>query len=67
MVSPSSESHLQELVSTYDINDYFCYDNAIAQPDALFSHIVVDSIHQYFVILNDIILTVNPDLMNYFI
>jgi hypothetical protein len=57
------ESNLEELISIYDINDHSSYGNAISQPDALFSHIIVDSIHQYFIIINDVILSVNPDLM----
>jgi len=62
-----SESHLQQLVSVYDINDYVGYCNVICQPNAFFNHMVVDSVHQYFIHINDAILTVNPEIINSFI
>jgi hypothetical protein len=66
LIYDNSESVL-ELVSLYDIMDYTHYGQAISQPNAIFDHIIVNNIHQYFIFINDIILSVNPDLINPFI
>lgn len=62
-----SESSLQEVASIYQINDFNTYSALISVPNANFSHIVVYGIHQYFVIIGNAILSVNPDIMNYFL
>jgi hypothetical protein len=67
LIYDNSESDLQELVSLYDIMDYTNYGNAMSHPDALFDHILVNNIHQYFIYINEFILSVNPDLINPFI
>lgn len=36
-------------------------------PDAKVSNIVLDGVHQTFIIINNAILTVNPEILNYFI
>lgn len=51
----------------YQINDYSTYNNLIVLPDAHFSQVVTDGVNQYFIVLNNAILSVNPDLMNLFI
>lgn len=66
LIYDNSES-VQELVSLYDIMDYTQYGHAISQPNAIFDHIFFNNIHQYFIFINDIILSVNPDLITPFI
>jgi len=61
-----SESNLQEVASIYQINDFDTYNALISVPKAQFSHIIVDGVHQYFVKINNAILSVNPDILNYF-
>lgn len=62
-----SESNLQEIAPFYAINDFSTYTNLICLPNARFSHIIVEGVHQYFVIINNAILSVNPDVLNYFV
>jgi len=61
-----SESNFQELTFVYDIIDYPGYVNAISRPDALFRHFVVDGADQFFIIVNDVALSMDPNVMNYF-
>ena len=67
MIYENSESNVQGLVHCYDIMDEYSYGQAISQPNAIFDHIEVNSIHQYYIYISDIILSVNPDLINCFI
>jgi len=82
VISESSESNVQELVEAsdhisefnvqvlakvYDIMDDFNFGLAISQPNAIFDHKLIDGIHQYFICYSDTLLSVNPDLINYFI
>jgi len=36
------------------------------RPDALFRHFVVDGADQFFIIVNDVALSMDPNVMNYF-
>jgi len=56
-----NESNVQELVEAYDIGQAF------SQTNAIFDYKFIDGIHQYFISYSDTILSVNPDLINYFI
>jgi len=54
------------LLETAPVYDYSTFYSLINTADAYFSHIV-DGLHQYFIILNNVTLIVNLDLMNSFI
>lgn len=58
---------VEELTQTYDIMDNNQYGQAFSQTGATFDHAFVDGIHQYFIMYSDIILTVNPELINPFL
>ena len=69
-----SESNLQDLVELtnnipthYNIVDFPTYSSIINTPDARFSHIIVEGVHQYFVIVGNAILSVDPSVFNYFV
>jgi hypothetical protein len=66
-ISELSESNVQELVNVYDIMDNFSFGLAYSQPNAIFDHKFIEGIHHYFICYSDTILSVNPDLINYFI
>jgi hypothetical protein len=63
----SNISSIQEIPSVYQINDFSTYNNLLVLPDAQFSQVVIDGVNQYFVVLNNAILSVNPTLMNLFV
>jgi hypothetical protein len=67
LISESSESNIQELAEVYDLMDEFNFGLAISQQNAVFDHKLIEGIHQYFIYYSDIVLSVNPDLINYFI
>lgn len=62
-----SESNVQELAKVYDIMDNFNFGQAFSQTNAIFDHKLIDGIHQYFICYSDILLSVNPDLINPFL
>jgi len=69
-----SESNLQDLVELtnsipthYNIVDFPTYSSIINTPDASFTHIIVEGVHQYFVIVGNAILSVDPSVFNYFV
>ena len=47
--------------------DYSSYGHMFSQPNAIFHHIEINSIHQYFLYINDIFYSVNPELINCYI
>lgn len=53
------------LLETAPISDYSIYNSLPCIPDNI-SHIIVEGSHQFYIILNYAILSVNPDLMNLF-
>jgi hypothetical protein len=67
LISESSESNIQELAEVYDLMDEFNFGLAISQQNAVFDHKLIEGIHQYFIYISDTVLSVNPDLINYFI
>ena len=62
-----SESNILELAKVYDIMDDFNFGLAMSQTNAIFDHKLIDGIHQYFICYSDTLLSVNPDLINYFL
>jgi hypothetical protein len=67
-------SNLQDLVALpnrtptyYNIADFPTYSRLISLPDTKYSHIIVEGVHQYFVIVGDVILSVDPSVKNYFV
>ena len=67
LICENSESNVQGLSTFYDIMDSSHYGQVISHPNAIFDHIEVNSIHHYFIFINDIFYSVNPDLINCFI
>lgn len=65
LIYENSESNLE--IITYDIMDYYNYGLTISQSNAIFDHIEVNSIHHYFIIINDLFYSVDPELINCFI
>lgn len=62
-----SESNIQNLAKVYDIMDEFNFGLAFSQANAIFDCKFIDGIHQYFICISDTLLSVNPELINYFI
>lgn len=66
-ISESSVSNAQELaLKVYDIMDEFNFGIAFSQPNAIFDHKIIEGIHQYFICYSDTLLSVSPDLINFF-
>jgi hypothetical protein len=67
LIYENSESNIQGLIEVYDLMNSSSFGQAFSQPNAIFDHIEINSIHHYFIFINDLILSVNPDLITCFI
>jgi|HubBroStandDraft_2_1064218.scaffolds.fasta_scaffold43828_3 hypothetical protein len=67
LISESSESNIQEIAKSYDLKDEFNFGLAISEQNAVFDHKFIEGIDQYFISYNDIVLSVDPDLITLFI
>ena len=67
VINESSESNVQEIAKGFDITDNFKFGQAISQENAVFDHKLIDSINHYYITYGDTVLSVCPELIEYFI
>jgi hypothetical protein len=67
VINESSESNVQEIAKGFDITDKLKLNQILDKKNAIFDHNFIDGIEHIYVKYGDTVLSVCPDLVEYFV